>query len=177
MAGKIVLGTFLGSVMSQTQKVIWLWEIVLKGRNFSRFIDIGTWRGNLSFYFYLYCLNKKAEFYSFDVRKIWESPLAKELGFDKHFYQLDVFQNIEQVGKIIVKEGQTILFCDNGRKTREFNTFAPYLKVGDIIAVHDWITEVPPQSIEAVKVSCGLQEIFSKECDEEGLTRFFQKNA
>ena len=126
--------------MSQTQKAIWLWEIVLNKQNFKRFIDIGTWQGNLSFYFYLFCLNRNAEFYTFDVREKWQTPLKEKLGFGEHFKNWDIFQHIEEIGQLIVKEGQTIIYCDNGKKTREFGTFAPYLKVGDVIAVHDWKT-------------------------------------
>lgn len=173
-----VSGTFLGRKLSQTPKAIWLWEQVLTKYNFKRIIDIGTWRGNLSFYLYLFCLARDAEFHTFDVREKWQfdyPDLKKELGFPSHFYGMDIFKNIEKIKEFIQKEGITILYCDDGEKTREFNTFAPFLKTGDVIAVHDWKTEVSPESIEKTKTDYGFKEIFVKECDEEGMTRFFEK--
>jgi len=173
-----LLGSFLGKELSQTPKVFWLWELVLKGQDFARFIDIGTWRGNLSFYFHLFCLERNAEFYTFDTRRKWGldlSELKEKLEFGKHFKQMDIFQHIEEIGNLIKKEGKTIIFCDDGNKPREFNTFSPYLKVADIIAVHDWNTEVPPESVKESCLKHNLSEIYSKECDEEGMIRIFQK--
>lgn len=164
--------------MSQTTKAIWLWEQVLEHQLFKRFIDIGTWKGNLSFYFYLYCLAREADFYTYDVKNRWAQFLYKlktEMGFDKHFYQLDVFQNIEEIGKLISQNGQTILFCDNGNKPREFNVFARFLKIGDIITVHDWNKEVFPENVKKPCEEYKLKEVFVKESDEEGLTRIFKK--
>jgi len=39
---------------------------------------------------------------------------------------------------------QGFIFCDGGNKTRELRHFTPMLKPGDVIAVHDWGTEVQP---------------------------------
>ena len=169
-------GTFLGYKMSQTPKSVWLWERVLRSFPFKRIIDLGTWHGGLSLYFYLFCLEREAEFYTFDVRnKCFGNRLMEITNFYNHFELLDIFQNIEKIGSLITKQGLTILFCDNGNKPREFNTFAPYLKKDDIIAVHDWLTEIFPENIKDACEKYNLQEIFSKECEEEGMTRFFQK--
>lgn len=171
-------GTFLGAEMSQTTKAIWIWELVLEHQPFKRFIDIGTWKGNLSLFFYLYSKARSADFYTYDVRNLWGKFIKEfkiELGFDKHFYQWDVFQHIQEIGNIIKQEGQSIVFCDNGNKPREFNTFAQFLKSGDIIAVHDWMKEIFPENIKVPCEKYNLKEIFTKESDEEGLTRFFQK--
>lgn len=173
-------GTFLGGELSQTIKAVWLWELVLEHQPFKRFIDIGTWKGNLSLFFYLYCRARDAEFYTYDVRNRWGEQLWKfktELGFDKRFFQWDVFQHIEEIGALISQPGQTILFCDDGNKPREFNVFSKFLKAGDVIAVHDWNKEVFLENVKSPCEKYNLKEIFVKESDEEGLTRVFQKYA
>ena len=63
-----------------------------------------------------------------------------------------------------------ILLCDNGDKPREFDTFAPLAKPGDIIVVHDWETEIFPGHINYDLVN----EIMVDECEEVGsMSRFF----
>ena len=41
-----------------------------------------------------------------------------------------------------IQEFKTFIFCDGGDKALEFNTYAPMLKPGDCIAVHDWGQEI-----------------------------------
>ena len=120
------------------------------------------------------------EFYTYDVKKRWGEHLWKfktDIEFDKHFYQWDVFQHIEEIGKIISQPGQTIVFCDNGNKPREFNVFSQFLKVGDIIVVHDWNKEIFPENVKLPCEKYNLKEIFVGESEEEGLTRIFKKYA
>lgn len=172
-------GTFLGYGMSQNPEALWLWEQVLRVQNFKRFIDIGTWKGGLSMYFYLWCLDREADFYSYDIReKCYPrkgKKLFEKLGFYKHFYLKDVFEAEEEIGNLIGQSGKTIIFCDNGQKEKEFQTFSPYLKSGDIIAVHDWMTETRPEVIYPIADFHNLKEIFIEESQKEKMTRFFQK--
>ena len=53
---------------------------------------------------------------------------------------MDAFEKstIEKIQKYIQEPGKTLVFCDGGNKKREFNLFAKYLKVGDIIMGHDY---------------------------------------
>lgn len=172
-------GNFLGGEMSQTRKAIWLWELILEHQPFKRIMEFGTWKGNLSLYFLMFCKARNAEFYTYDVKNRWKEMGSVEIKemfeFPKHFYQLDIFRNIDEIGKIISQEGQTILFCDNGNKPREFNVFSKFLKVGDIIVVHDWGKEVFQENVKKPCEEYKLKEIFIKESEEENLTRVFQK--
>ena len=146
---------------------------------FKRILEIGTYKGNLSLYLLLFCLNRKnnTEFYTYDPKHLWDgSPLKRLLNFQDYYYKYDVFEYEKQIGEIIQKDGISIVFCDGNDKSREFNIFAPYMKVGDILGIHDWNTEY--SSEEDLKDSIekyNLVEIFSKECDEEGYLRFFRK--
>jgi cephalosporin hydroxylase len=167
--------TFLGKRMAQTERAITLWEKVLFRVPFSRIIEIGTFHGGFSTYLLLVVLSHGKEFYTFDIcnwRDYDHSPRIKNiLDLDSHFYQKDVFENVEFVSNFIKKRGITILFCDGGNKEKEFNTFVPIIKKGDIIAVHDWKTEVLPEHLNLD----GMEEFKPLECDKEEMTRFFKK--
>ena len=49
-------------------------------------------------------------------------------------------------------ESKIFLFCDNGGKETEFRLFAPHLRRGDLIAVHDYGTEFDPNRPEIVNM-------------------------
>ena len=159
--------TFLGYRTEQTVRAIPLWEKVLVETEFTRFIELGTARGGFSLFPMLFCQIHGKEFYTYDKRKMNIPKLI-----EPYFKRLDVFTDasVAEIGEIIQRPGRTILFCDNGRKEFEVKKYFPKLKKGDIIAVHDWITEVRPDSMPE-----GLEPIFEEECDFEELTRIFKK--
>jgi hypothetical protein len=168
--------TFLGKRMAQTKGAIGLWEKVTFSSKVCRILEIGTFHGNFSLYLMLYCMSCKADFFTYDIvnwRVFDHRPNIKNiLNFDKCFKQWDVFEHELEIGDIIKRKGVTILFCDGGNKEKEFNTFSKHLKTKDLIAIHDWKSkEVDPKNLDLT----GFKEIFSKECDEEGMTRFFEK--
>lgn len=45
-------------------------------------------------------------------------------------------------------KGKIFMYCDNGNKVYEINTYSKYLTVGDVIGCHDWFVEVSPEKIE-----------------------------
>ena len=118
----------------------------------SGIIELGTWWGNFSLYFLLYCFNQEKEFFTYDVVRRKGSRLKRLLNFDAHHRKKDIFEYQAEIIKEIQKPGRTILFCDNGDKPREIKTFWPYLKEGDIMAVHDWLTEVKPADLPSSSV-------------------------
>lgn len=156
-------GTFLGRRMAQSEFAILFWEELLYKRKFKRIIDIGTYNGNFSWYLALYCEEKKAEFYTFDIASFQVPKKVR-----RHFKKLDVFENEKMIGDLIKQDGLTILFCDGGNKPKELKIFTPYLKRGDIIVVHDWKTEVFEKDIPI-----GLSPIFLETYEE--LTKAFIK--
>lgn len=173
-------GTFLGRKMMQTERAVWLWEKILSQIEFKRIVEIGTSSGNFSLYLFLLCIESGARFYTYDKRhylsklvtkRFKNISLVKELtNFGGYFSKLNVFENEKLVADVIQQEGKTILFCDGGNKIREYNTFVKYLKNGDIVVVHDWMSEIFPEQLEYK-----LEPIFAEECKEEGMTKFFQK--
>lgn len=176
---KRLITNFLGMPMAQTEKSINVWEKLLSQFEFKRVLEIGTYKGNLSLYLLLFCLNRGygADFYTYDPKRLWGGSVLKNLlNFNKYFYKWDVFQHIEEIGKTIQEDGISIIFCDGNEKSREFNTFAPLLKVGDILGIHDWSTEYSkPEDTEETRKKYNLKEVLGKQCDEEGYLRFFVK--
>ena len=63
--------------------------------------------------------------------------------------QEHIKENMEQLDK-------TLIFCDGGNKIKEFAMYAPLLKSGDRIAVHDWNLEIAYPNIRAVCEQHGL---------------------
>lgn len=158
--------------MSQTSKAIGLFEQVLGKVDFKQMVEIGTQSGNFSLYLYLFSLTKIAQFQTYDVKDQIDRTFVKDLlGFRNHFQELDVFKHIEEVAELLSRPGKTVLFCDGGDKEREFNTFVPFLKPGDIVAVHDWGTEVHKKNLNLDSVD----ELEPKLCEQEGMIRFFVK--
>lgn len=139
--------TFIGQKLSQTKEAIQLWEDFLNRNDFSRIIEFGTYKWGMSMLFKLFCIQKGAEFYTYDVSKLHLSKLGKFLGLDKDFKKADIFSIEKEIGDIIKKPGATLLYCDNGNKPKEVEVFAKYLKRGDWLAVHDWETEIELKDI------------------------------
>lgn len=61
------------------------------------------------------------------------------------------------------------IFCDNGNKPEEFNVYAPELKSGDVIAVHDNGSEFFADAPQAQEVAsrCGLVRWRREELDQD----------
>ena len=166
--------TFLGRRIYQTNRALPFWEKLLSSFDFKRIIDLGTANGNFSVFFLLTCLQRKADFHTFDNidwRKRDTRPQLKNfLGFDRFFKKVDIMEYEKEIGHLIQSKGRTIVYCDNGNKKEEIRIFSKYMKEGDIVAVHDWMFEIFPKDIPS-----GLKEVFINESNEEGMTKVFQK--
>lgn len=53
------------------------------------------------------------------------------------YYKLDIFEAKEGIINLF-GINKILLLCNNGNKIREVNTFAKYLKSGDVIMAHDY---------------------------------------
>jgi len=178
-----VRSTFLGRPMTVSFASLYLFEKVLLEYPVKRIVEFGTWKGNLSLYLYLYCLSEDAEFYTYDIYRFSsyydeekKDLLKEKLEFEKHFRRADVFKSATEIKEFLQQAGRSFLFCDNGKKTQEFITFAPFLKRGNIMGVHDWGTEVHIHQVEQVIKDNNLVFIFEEEClKNDKYIRFFKK--
>ena len=154
--------------MSQAPLAIPLWEEVLSSVKFSRLIELGTWWGNMSLYFLLFCLNRNAEFITYDIVRRHNSLVKQLVKFDDHHRRQEIWGHKAEIATEMMKPGRTILYCDNGDKPKEVGFFSMYLKDLDILAVHDYGTEIfaedIPDSLEPLETEV-----------DDGMTKFFVK--
>jgi len=163
-------GLFLGLKLDQTKDAIGVWEIVLRKFPFQRIVEIGTYRGNTSIFFLLYCMRVGAKFLTYDIKDMRriKGEFIRKLYKESDCFRLgDVFKKEQEIKEFITQEGLSIVFCDGGNKEKEFNLFSQHLKLGDIIAVHDWGTEVKKENLKLNN--------FKDLGFTDGMTRFFRK--
>lgn len=160
---------YKGIRAAQTDTAIATWSALLDQYGFAQIIEIGTYRGGMSMFLLDKALEKEALFRTYDIKDLRNPAFIKPCGEHNCFMKRDCFEFEDEVGTFVKRPGRTFLFCDGGNKEREFNTFSKYLKMGDIIAVHDWGTETHRENLNLN----GLEELVTK----DSMTRFFIKNA
>lgn len=134
MTAAVIPGTtFAGYEMAQTWEDLQLYERVFNDRpDLKCVIELGTGQGGLSQFFRMQAEVRQFAFYTFDYME-GSKPVPG-------WIQMDVLQNSVEVQKYF--QHPMLLLCDNGDKPREVRTYAPLMKVGDLVAVHDWDDEI-----------------------------------
>lgn len=168
--------TFLGRKARQMPEVYQMFEMLMQQEKFVRIVELGTAPGALSLYFALYCIENKMKFYTYDIKDYEKSIVRDLIGFDKYFEKINVFEHIDMISELIQRPGKTLLFCDDGDKPKEFQTFGPALKTGDVIGAHDWSWEI---KMEDVADTCNKHNLKAIEImprqDEIMFIKLFQK--
>jgi len=169
--------SFLGLPMAQRWIDFAVWERVLNSSKWWKgMIELGTGSGAFSMFLLLQCLQRGITFHTFDCRQVPSNAAARLLQLDSHFHLGGIFDdNLSLLTELIQSPElhPLILFCDNGWKQEEFRVFAPLLKDGDLIAVHDWGAEFCEEY--TIPMKGRLEPLFFKECEEiESITRFWK---
>jgi hypothetical protein len=118
------------------------WEAWFGKHDVRTIVELGTYHGGLSCFFLLMARQMNIPFWTFDAIAYegLNSPAVRSLGLAEHFIQADIFgDGKEQVLDILRCDDlhPLLLYCDDGNKPREFQTFVPHLRPGDFVAVHD----------------------------------------
>jgi cephalosporin hydroxylase len=130
--------TINGQPTLQLEEDLPLWTRMLDRYKPKLLLELGTWNGAFSGWLYEQTLMRDCRFASFDIKK----PICFSAPW---FRQTDV---LTQTDKVLSEfEHPMILWCDNGNKPREVELYAPHLKAGDLLAVHDWGTEIHAKDI------------------------------
>lgn len=166
----VVCQRFLASGMAQNYASLYFWEHYQASYEFEYIVEFGSQKGALSTYFAnMAAISEKFIFDTFEFNKAsaWNNRSQGGVGhwFEKlslispyiNSYELNVFSDeaFSHV-KENVDQFRSLIFCDGGNKVAEFNMYAPLLKVGDRIVVHDWNLEIYYNQIEDSCVSYGL---------------------
>ncbi len=139
---------FFGFEMQQRVLTVEAFSILFsstaaEGTLFSRIVELGTGLGGLAVFLGLYAARNDCEMHTIDIEDS-TSPktldVLRSLGV-KSWYG-DVLSDdrmINMIKSLISSDGASLLLCDDGNKVKEFNLYAPSLKVGDVIMAHDYM--------------------------------------
>ena len=139
--------TFGGVPIQQTWSALFMLGKLIEEEEIKIILELGTGKGGLTKFFMNY-----APTYTYDL------PLY------------DVFSEKakKEIKHILKWNKNALVFCDDGDKPRELMTYAPMLKVGDHILVHDYKRPdgVSWSDGERAKMWFGLIEYRQYEFDE-----------
>jgi len=65
----------------------------------------------------------------------------------------------DEVKALCGRPERKLLFCDNGNKKREINLFGPCLQAGDVLAAHDFGTELKLKDVAGMIQEHGFERI------------------
>jgi cephalosporin hydroxylase len=130
--------SYFGCSMQQNRYALPALSTLLKYAEPSRIIEFGTRFGGLAVFLGMYSKNHHIPFHTFDIEnQVKYRDYFTFLGI--HFHERDIFSPDTRrfISGLINQNGRTILLCD-AIKVKEFNYYADYLKVNDIILAHDY---------------------------------------
>lgn len=137
----------MGFPMNQNRLAVPVWSYAMELYRPDRIIELGSYNGGFTLALAFAGWTEKVAVHSIDRMEAptqeWKR-LGEFLGIN--FKQGDIWQNQSYIIELIEMEGVSFLLCDGGDKAKEFETFAQWLKPGDIIAVHDYQTPWWPWS-------------------------------
>lgn len=117
----------------------------LQSYKISLMIELGFWQ--CGFTLFLHNMHKDIPLYSFDLRDVPEY-VSKFFNDNVIFVVDDVLKEPnKRIIKLIIENKNVLLYCDNGNKREEVAMYAPYLKSGDILGIHDWGSEIFEEDI------------------------------
>lgn len=141
-----------------------LWESLLNETKFRAIIELGTWQGGFSWWLWAQTRARRGmNFYTFDA--IAPERLVPD------FERRDIFADAAHLGALMRANEPCIVFCDNGNKPRELQTFSKELRSQEsLLVVHDWGTEMQPEDVPD-----NVEMVYEDFCKELGsISRVFR---
>lgn len=162
----------LGMPMNQNRLAVPMWSYAMEKYPPQRIIELGTYNGGFTIALGLHAWNIGCQIDTYDrmeAPSVAFRPIAQALGI--RFHQGDIWEQIPDIIELIRQPGVSYVLCDGGDKAREVQTLAPHLKVGDVIAAHDYM---PPGKHDT---GCGseiyVKDVPARACD---LEPFYQEH-
>ena len=124
-------------------------------------IELGTGTGaSANFFAWHSCYVERV--YTFDKQTEKRLVTAKNTVYRGQ----DIFdgKTIGEIEEIVQKNAKCLIFCDNGDKRKEFAIYSGLLKENDLIAVHDFGTEIQLCDLKPYIDQHSLKEIPCPEC-------------
>lgn len=128
----------MGMPMCQNRMAVPTWSFAMERALPAQLVEIGTYSGGLATALALHALCIKATITTYDIAPPSEDikPIGERLGV--RFRTISCWDAEDEIRAIVQRPGPTFVLCDGGDKKREFAVFAKHLKVGDVIAAHDY---------------------------------------
>jgi len=128
----------MGMPMCQNRLAVPIWSYAIEEMRPDRVIEIGSYNGALATALGLTCKAIGAKMITYDINRPSEAivPIGEALGVV--FQVASCWDRQAEIGALIGSPGPSMVLCDGGDKPRELDTFARYLKTGDVIAAHDY---------------------------------------
>jgi hypothetical protein len=131
---------------------------VIDDYNVKTFVELGTFAGGLSSFMLTRCQHVHNFFYM----GVEKNPEVVDLSIRTEFERLsgatlqirDVFEKDTQdliLNYLTVHPVRALVYCDNGDKPREVQTYMPLVPTGTLIMAHDWGTEIGERDLEHVE--------------------------
>lgn len=165
-----------GAVMGQTFPALFIFEWLLNFYPVEYIVELGTGTGGLTMFLQFQANVRNLNFVTYDAKhrfrdkkNNYPANRSDNVGtFVKDFRQVNVFDErvVEEI-RAILKEHVVMLYCDNGNKPREAQTYFPFARKGSVLGVHDWSGHF---GLEEIEKEFGLKVIWEDLC-REGLTK------
>lgn len=173
LTGDLVSNTFAGAPFQQTWNDLPIWEHFLNRFPCRSIVDIGTGVGGMALFLAVQAFTRDMRHTTIDKNRICDDRVVRllhDLGTSDRL--LHAFKDVDAISRIIVEQPRPlVLFCDNGDKPREVELYAPSLRPGDFLAVHDWGAEIGEAHIPN-----GYRMVLRAECEStDSVTRFFAR--
>lgn len=135
-----------GLSMCQNRIAIPTWSFAMERVPPKRIIELGTYSGGFITALAVHAAQIGARVITYDRAKPDErlEKLARFLGVEFRTCDLYAAATELEIAALIALPGTSYVLCDGGDKPRELSTYAAYCKPGDVIAAHDYVTELGP---------------------------------
>lgn len=134
--------TVLGLPCAQNALALPTWEYAFKVHPPRRILEIGCGTGAFT-YALKQVVGPDVTVTAWDITKAPTEGFEKRFALHPYFHHADAMSAYERerISVLLGNEGTSYVLCDGGNKLEEFKTFAPMLKPGDVIAVHDYMVD------------------------------------
>lgn len=147
--------TLFGQRACQTWNDVAAWERFFNAHRAKSVLELGTWTGGFALWLLLQCTQRDMAFRTIDTAPApaCDTLLGKKLDLAGRCVHADILANggAAVLPVIASLPKPLVLFCDNGKKSQEFQQFVPHLAPGDFVAVHDWQTEFGEGDVDPVR--------------------------
>jgi len=128
----------------------------------TRFVELGMHVGGLTSVLYPFLLHKPGfRYLGIEIDEGLVTDTVKSLPEMSFLWGDCLSMDVRRQVELFTKSTPSISFvyCDNGNKPKEFEAYAPILRPHDIIAAHDYGTEIFKNDVMPVVAKFGLEPI------------------